>query len=186
MRRLLVALPLLLVSVHAEPSGQSLPMKVVGERAFYVAGYAARTNNANESTGRGLIGNLWGTFLQRHLEAAIPNRMDDQLVVVYSNYAGDEKGDYDYLLGARVSSVERLPAGMTYREVAAGSYAVVIPRAWPPGEAVPEAWKRIWSMRPVELGGRRAFVTDYEVSDQHDADPKHTRVEIHVGVRSTK
>ena len=66
-----------------------------------------RTNNADEMSGKSKIGPLWGRFMQENLAAQIPNRTDAALTVVYSNYAGDEKGDYDYLLGTRVTSIDQ-------------------------------------------------------------------------------
>ena len=157
-------------------------MKIVEEASFYVAGYSVRTNNADEAAGRGQIGKLWSTFAQRNRGAKIPNRLDHRLIVVYSDYASDEKGDYSYLLGARVSSIEGLPAGMMYRQVHAGRYALFTSREGPLRDVVPEEWARIWRTPPAELGGRRAFETDYEVYDERLANPEHAQVEIHVGV----
>jgi hypothetical protein len=37
-------------------------------------------------------------------------------------------------------------------------------------------------MTPAELGGKRAFVTDYEVYDEHSANMQSAQVEIHVGL----
>jgi len=44
------------------------------------------------------------------------------------------------------------------------------------------AWAHIWKMTPAELGGKRAFVTDYEIYGQRSADPHHAQVEIHIGL----
>ena len=159
-------------------------MKPIQQEAFYVAGYSVRTNNAKEARGQGEIGKLWQRFFQENLDAAIPNRTDSALTVVYSDYASDEKGDYTYTLGARVSSVDHLPAGLTYRKVAAGNYAVLTTDTGPLVEVVQAEWKKIWAMTPQGLGGKRAFLTDYEIYDQRSADPQHAQVEIHIGLRT--
>ena len=151
---------------------------------FYVAGYLVRTNNADEAAGKSKIGPLWQRFMQQNLAATIPNRTDAALTVVYSHYATDEKGDYDYLLGARVSSVDNLPEGMTSRRVEPGDYAVIPTERGPMPGVLQAAWARIWKMTPEGLGGRRAFVTDYEVYDQRSADPHNAQVEIHIGLAS--
>ncbi|MGB0074244.1 MAG: hypothetical protein WBA18_06945 [Terracidiphilus sp.] len=44
------------------------------------------------------------------------------------------------------------------------------------------AWAHIWKMTPAELGGRRAFVTDYEIYDARSANMQSAQVEIHVGL----
>jgi predicted transcriptional regulator YdeE len=46
-------------------------------------------------------------------------------------------------------------------------------------------WKKIWAMQPGELGGQRAFLTDYEIYDTRSANPQNAQVEIHVGLRPT-
>ena len=149
---------------------------------FYVAGYLVRTNNADEMSGKSKIGPLWGRFMQENLAAQIPNRTDAALTVVYSNYAGDEKGDYDYLLGARVTSIDHLPAGMSWRKVETGPYAVILTDKGAMPGVLQAAWARIWKMTPTELGGKRTFATDYEVYDQRSANPQDAQVEIHIGL----
>lgn len=151
---------------------------------FYVAGYLVRTNNANEASGKSKIGPLWQRFMQENLAATIPSRTDNALAVVYSHYAADEKGDYDYLLGARVSSVENLPAGMTWRRAEPANYAIILTEQGQMPGVLQAAWARIWKMPSAELGGKRAFVTDYEVYDQRSANPQNAQVEIHLGLAS--
>ena len=70
----------------------------VHESSFYVVGYAIRTNNADEMSGRGGIGKLWQRFLQQNLGTTIPHRVDGTLIVVYSDYSSDETGEFTYLL----------------------------------------------------------------------------------------
>jgi predicted transcriptional regulator YdeE len=165
--------------------GQSMSTPVTHESIeapFYVAGWVVRTCNADELDGKGKIGALWQRTMQQNLIAQIPHRSDGDLMVVYSHYASDENGDYDYLLGARVSSVENLPAGMTWRRVEPGAYAVVLTEKGRMPGVLQAAWARIWKMSAAELGGKRAFLTDYEVYDERSADPANAQVEIHVGV----
>jgi len=156
---------------------------VVLEQPFYVVGYSVRTRNDKEMSDDGKIGPLWQRFMQGNFAAQIPNRTDDTLIVVYSDYASDENGDYDYLLGARVTSIDKLPAGTTYTIVQPGSYAVVMTEVGAMPGVLRGAWRRIWQMTPAELGGRRAFQTDFEIYDQRSADPKRGQVEIHIGLK---
>jgi predicted transcriptional regulator YdeE len=156
------------------------------EESFYVAGYSLRTNNAKEMSGQGEIGKLWQRFMQENLGAAIPGRADATLMVVYSEYASDEKGDYTYTLGARVPSVDHLPVGMSYRKIVPGSYAVFTTEQGPVTQIVPAEWQKIWGMTPEQMGGKRAFVTDYEVYDQRSANPQNAQVEIHIGLQPLK
>ncbi|MGD0941858.1 MAG: effector binding domain-containing protein [Terracidiphilus sp.] len=120
---------------------------------FYVAGYQVRTNNANEISGHGEIGNLWKRFMGQNLGAQIPNRAGAANIVVYSDYASDERGDYSYLLGARVTSVKDLPAGMSYTKVVAGPYAVLTTERGPLVEVLQARGGRYGACRPPNSAG---------------------------------
>jgi predicted transcriptional regulator YdeE len=177
----------LLLCVAGQVSQQlgNLPAKTVTEEPFYVAGYQVRTNNANEMSGHGEIGKLWQRYFQENLATQIPDRKDAAMIVVYSDYASDEKGDYNYLLGSRVTSIDHLPAGMAFRRIARGRYAVLTTAQGPLVDVLQAEWKNIWAMQPAELGGRRAFLTDYEVYNARSANPQQAQVEIHIGLQPT-
>jgi predicted transcriptional regulator YdeE len=181
-RSLLTAL-CLGVLVSASQAAKDAPLKPIYEDSFYVAGYEIRTNNAREMSGQGEIGKLWQRVTQGNLVAQIPNRTDSALIVVYSGYASDEKGDFNYLLGARVPSVDKLPAGMTYRKLVPGPYAVFVTDRGPLVNVLQAEWKKIWAMPPEQMSGKRAFLTDYEVYDQRSADQSHAQIEIHIGLK---
>jgi predicted transcriptional regulator YdeE len=188
-RNLLVA-ALAVISIGSLPAqsppqkgAANSPMKTTLAEPIYVAGFMVRTSNAKEMSGNGEIGKLWGRFMQQNLAAQIPNRVGQNLIVVYSDYASDEKGEFNYLLGAPVTAVDSLPAGLSFRQVPPGQFAVITTAQGPIAEVMQSAWKRIWAMSPAELGGTRAFLEDYEVYDQRSADPANSQVEIHVGLR---
>jgi predicted transcriptional regulator YdeE len=147
-----------------------------------VAGFQIRTSNAKELSGQGQIHALWQRFFAENLMGQIRNRTGDSLVVVYSNYASDENGEYDYLLGAPVSTIEALPAGVTFAAIATGEYAAITTDRGPVAEVMQRAWREIWQIAPEELGGKRAFLTDYEIYDERAADPTDAMVEIHLGL----
>jgi predicted transcriptional regulator YdeE len=147
-----------------------------------VAGFQVRTSNPVELSGQGQIRGLWQRFFAEDLAAQIPNRTSANFYVVYSNYASDEYGEYDYLLGAPVSSIENLPEGITFAGIATGEYAVVTTEKGPVESVMQSAWREIWSMPVAELGGKRAFLTDYEVYDERASDPASAQVEIHLGL----
>jgi len=185
MKSLRVLLPAIIVfaasSLASLPSGASVSEQGV-EQPFYVAGFLVRTTNAAEASGESKIGPLWQRFMQEKLVDQIPNRADESFTVVYSNYASDETGAYDYLLGARVTSVDHLPAGMSWRRVVPATYAVILTDKGPMPGVLQAAWDRIWHISPGDLGGKRAFVTDYEVYDKRTKDSQNAQVEIHIGL----
>ncbi len=171
--------------VFQAPITKDSPVKSSQEESFNVAGYSVRTNNAKEMNGQGEIGKLWQRFMQENLGAKIPGRTDATLYVVYSHYANHEKGDYTYTLGARVPSIKHLPAGMKGLKIVPGQYAVFTTDQGPTQKVVPDEWQKIWAMQPEQFGGKRAFVTDYEVYDRRSADPRNAQVDIHIGLHPT-
>lgn len=171
------------VSLFA-PATQETHLKTEHQDSFFVAGYTARTNNAAEAGGHGKIGPLWQRWFAEDLGAKIPSRVGNDILAVYSDYANDENGDYTYLLGVHVSSVENLPQGLSYRKIAAGRYAIFTTETGPAMRVVPAAWQKIWAAPASEMGGKRAFLTDFEVYGERAADPQHAQIEIHIGVQA--
>jgi predicted transcriptional regulator YdeE len=149
-----------------------------------VVGIQIRTDNSSELSGNGQIGSLWGRWFAENLAAHIPNRTSESIFAVYSNYASDENGPYDYLLGCPVDSIENLPQGMTYAAIATGDYAVFTTETGPVVEVVQAAWKHIWLRSSEELSHKRAFLSDYEVYDHRAIDPNNAKVEIHIGLEA--
>ena len=55
---------------------------------------------------------MWQRLFRDGVLAAIPNKADANIVALYTEYASDKDGAYTYVLGARVTKVESVPAGM--------------------------------------------------------------------------
>src|SRR5690348_16419892 len=93
-------------------------------QGFTVVGITVRTNNAKEATPNGAIGKQWQRFFKEGILNQIPNKADANIVAAYTDYASDKDGDYTYVLGAKVSSTENVPVGMTALKIPSGHYAV--------------------------------------------------------------
>jgi len=143
------------------PAAPAAP-KVEDQDSFTVVGVTVRTNNAKEAGGQGAIPGLWQNAIQNGTLDQIPNKVSDGFVVVYSDYANDNTGDYNYTLGYRVTSADKVPDGMVARTVRAGKYASFTSETGAPQEVIPALWQRIAQMTPPQLGGARAYQTDFE------------------------
>jgi predicted transcriptional regulator YdeE len=161
---------------HAKP-------KVVDEPSFTVIGISARTTNAKEMSGQGMIGKMWERVMKQGVLNAIPNRIDSNTLAIYTDYESDANGAYTFLIGAKVSSAKEIPAGMIAVNVPAGKYARFISDPGPAARVVPETWSRIWSSPKSVLGDDRAYKADFELYGSRAADPQHARVEIFVGIK---
>jgi predicted transcriptional regulator YdeE len=157
-------------------------MDIQQHDGFYVVGLTARTNNARELSGKGKIGKVWQEFLQPDLVVKIPNKIGVDLIAVYTDYETDHTGHYTYLLGMPISSAEALPSNLTVKRIPPGRYAVISSEKGPLKEIVPAVWQRVWSMPAEELGGLRAFRSDFEIYDQRAADPENAQIDVYVGL----
>ncbi|MDE3196232.1 MAG: effector binding domain-containing protein [Acidobacteriota bacterium] len=131
--------------------------------SFPVTGILARTSNAREATSDGAIGKIWARFIREGLAEKIPHRVSSDPMAFYSNYASDEHGEYDFLLGARVTAVSiPLPDGMVVRNTPASRFAVFEADTGPPPKVVPELWRKIWA-EPRTPEYARSYRGDFEL-----------------------
>ena len=157
--------------------------RIEQQDGFTVVGIALRTNNAKEMTVDGVIGKQWGRMMTDGLLAKIPNKADQSIVAVYTDYASDYNGEYTFLLGARVSSDSGAPAGMVAKKIPAGRYAVFTTEKGRAAKVVPEAWMRINSLKKSAVGGDRTYSVDFEIYDQRANDPQSAQVDVYVGIK---
>jgi predicted transcriptional regulator YdeE len=157
--------------------------RAVAQEGFSVVGIAVRTSNAEQMTAARPIGKQWERLFKEGVLATIPNKADGKIVAVYSEYASDKDGEYTYLLGARVTKVESLPAGMTVKNVPAGRYAVFTSERGPVQKVVVEMWRRVWETPKNVLGGDRTYKADFEVYDERAQNPADAVVDLYVAVR---
>jgi predicted transcriptional regulator YdeE len=157
--------------------------RAVQQEEFAVVGIAVRTNNAEQMTPERPIGKQWERLFKERVLAAIPNKADGNIVALYTEYASDKDGEYTYVLGARVTKVESVPAGMVAKNVPAGRYAVFTSEKGPVQTVVVEMWRRVWATPKSELGGNRAYKADFEVYDQRAQNPADSVVDLYIAVR---
>ena len=149
---------------------------------FDVIGISVRTSNAAETGGNGQIPQLWQRLFTEGILSAISDRADDAIVAVYTNYAGDQNGDYTYILGSKVKSGTKAPDGMTAVTVPSGKYLDFVTDKGPGGEIVPKAWTEIAGYFQAPASPKRTFKTDFERYDDM-SDPNAMQGHIFIGVK---
>jgi CubicO group peptidase (beta-lactamase class C family)/predicted transcriptional regulator YdeE len=157
--------------------------KVVDHDAFTVVGISARTSNVKEVTSDGVIGPMWGRLFQEGLLAKIPNKADQNIVAVYTDYAGDHNGEYTYVLGARVTSEAEVPAGMVAKKIPAQKFAVFTSEKGPAPKVVPQLWIKINSLPKTATGGNRQYKADFEIYDERATDPENLQMDVYIGIK---
>jgi predicted transcriptional regulator YdeE len=174
-----------LLGAHAQAGkdGTVNPKVVQQAESFTVIGISARTTNAKEMTGDGVIGKFWGRLFQENLLAKIPNKADANIVAVYTDYASDHNGEYTFLLGAKVTSAADVPPGMVAKTVPAGKYAVFSSDSGPAYQVVPALWKKINRLPKTATGADRLYRADFEIYDERARDPQASVVDVYIGIR---
>ena len=128
--------------------------------AFCVIGFQARTTNAAEASGKGVIGPTIGKFKAHAAE--IPGVADKSVTyAVYSGYESDFNGAYDYLMGNAAQAGATPPEGMKKIELPAAKY-LVFPSAGVGAPEVIATWGRVWKYFSGSAKWQRAYTADFE------------------------
>ena len=170
------------LTVRATAAQDALKPKLTDPSGFEVIGIEARTNNSQESTGGGAIPKQWQRLFMENLLGRIPDRIDQSIVAVYSNYASDWNGDYTYALGARVKPRSKSPEGMVAKNIPGGKFLEFTSKRGRPELVVPDMWKEVWAYFQVPGNPTRAYGTDFEIYDDL-SDPSNVQVKLYVGVK---
>jgi predicted transcriptional regulator YdeE len=173
-----------LICLATLPVEAAMEPRVVEQPEFSVIGIQVRTSNAKEVTGGGAIPKQWERFFKEGIADKIPNKVDSTIYAVYTNYASDYNGEYDFIIGMKVSSVSDVPPGMVAKKVPKGRYAIVASAKGPVAQVVPQAWQRVYSLDDnKQLGGARAYKADFELYDQRSQNPQDSQVDLYVGLK---
>ena len=127
--------------------------------SFKLIGIAIRTTNENGQSATD-IPLLWNRFMTEGLLEKIPNKVDNTIYCVYTDYEKDHTKPYTTILGCKVTNFDLVPEGMVGKEIAAANYSVQTAKGNLMQGAVINAWTKIWNS---DL--QRTFTADYEVSN---------------------
>jgi len=152
-------------------------MQTVAIEQFNVIGLSIKTSNTN---GQALfdIGQLWGRFLSESITDQIPNKVDDTVYSLYTDYEGDHTKPYTVVLGCKVTSLDSIPADMVGRSFEGGSYATTSTKGDLTSGIIGTKWGEIWKMNLD-----RTYTADFEVYGAEAMNPKDAKVDFFVAVK---
>lgn len=160
---------------------------MIKESAINLVGISIRTNNKhifepNPATNK--IAETVQHYIHNELYQKIKFRKNPgRTFCVYTQYDTDETGDYTYFIGEEVSSVEDIDAPFELLTVPAQTYIKFTNQPEPMPEACINMWKSIWSMNESDLGGKRAYIADFEIYDERSHDHNHAVLDIYIGIK---
>ena len=148
-------------------------------------GILCRTNNTAEmNISSAKIAPTIQKYFRQAVGEEIPNRKNPGTTYcVYTDYESDFTGDYTYFIGEEVKFVGDSMEGFSSIIIPAQNYAKFTSKPGIMPEVCIDMWQNIWEMKSGELGGKRAYLADFEVYDKRALDPSKTVLDIYVGVK---
>lgn len=147
----------------------------VNLQSFKIIGISVRTTNQNGKSANDMM-DLWQRFYAENISSVIPNKTDNDIYSVYTDYVSDYTADYTTILGHRVSSLENIPEGFEGREINGGNYHEFKAKGKRP-LTVFNTWQEIW-VKDKEL--RRKYTADFEVYGKRSQDADDSEVDIFI------
>ena len=144
---------------------------------FQVIGISVRTTNENNQAMQD-IGQLWGRFEAENIEEKIPNKIDDEVLSIYTNYEGDHTKPYDVIVGCRVNSLANIPEGLVGQAFDGGTYQQFLSKGDIMQGSIGQTWHHIWQQNL-----NRAYTADFEVYGIRAHNLNDAEVDIFVAVK---
>lgn len=151
-------------------------MQKVTIEPFKVIGIAVRTTNENGQSAQD-IGQLWGKFMSEGISGKIPNKIEETIFSIYTNYESDHTKPYDTILGCKVSSLANVPEGMVGQSIEGGTYGKFVSKGDLTKGVVFGTWTEIWKK---DLD--RVFTADFELYGEKAQNPKAAEVDVLVAL----
>lgn len=152
-------------------------MQNVTIQPFKIIGIGVRTTNENNQAAQEIAA-LWQRFMHDNVLATIPNKVDDTVYSLYTDYEGDHTQPYTALLGCKVENLDEIPEGMLGKSFEGGSYVKTTAQGDLMKGLIVNHWSKIW-----EMGLDRTFTADFEVFGEKAQNPTDAEVDFYVAVR---
>ncbi len=143
---------------------------------FNMIGIAIQTTNEYNKADKE-IADLWGRFLGENLLEKIPNKVDNTVYSLYTEYEGDYTKPYTAILGCKVQNLDQIPEGMTGKSFGGGNYVKTSAKGDLMKGLIVNHWAKIWDM---ELD--RAYTADFEAFGEKAQNPSDAEVDFYVAV----
>jgi predicted transcriptional regulator YdeE len=145
---------------------------------FYVVGISTRTTNKDGQSSKD-IETLWGKFWDEKIQNQIPNKINDNIYAIYTDYETDFNGAYTTIIGASVKSLENIPNGFVGITIEKGNYKNFVSKGKMP-DAVVKTWMEIWADN--KLNKQRLYNVDFTIHDEKYYDGDNAEVETFISI----
>jgi predicted transcriptional regulator YdeE len=147
--------------------------------SFHIIGISVRTTNENMQAMKDIPA-LWNKFTTERITGKIPNKIDNTVYCIYTDYEKDHTKPYTTILGCKVKNLDQVPEGMIGKNIQAGEYTSFIAKGNIMQGAVYNEWMKIWNANLP-----RTFTADFEVYGAKAQDFENAEVDIFIAVQPT-
>ena len=144
---------------------------------FKIIGIAVRTTNEDTQAMKDIPA-LWNTFMSENILQKIPNKVDNTIYCMYTEYEKDHTKPYTTLLGCKVEHLNNIPTGMVGKTVEGGNYIKQTAKGNLMQGALANAWIKIWN-----ANFSRRYTADFEVYGEKAQNPENAEVDIFIAVK---
>lgn len=146
---------------------------------FKIIGISIRTTNKNGQSAKD-IETLWEKFWGEKIQEQIPNKLNEDIYAVYTDYETDFDGAYTTIIGLPVSSLNNVPKGFVGITIRKTKYQKFVSKGKMP-EAVVNTWMKIWGNK--ELNQARAYKADFTIHGKKYYDGNNAEVTTFISVK---
>lgn len=168
---------LLFSTIAVTQTKNSKTMNNQSIKKFNVIGISVRTTNENGQSSKDIEA-LWGKFWGKEIQKQIPNKVNDDIYAVYTDYETDFNGPYTLVIGLPVSSLESIPEDFVGITIEKDVYKKIVSKGKMP-EAVLATWMEIWQNNDL----KRTYNADFTIHGKKYFDEDNAEVETFISVK---
>jgi len=142
---------------------------------FKIIGISTQTTNENGQSIQD-VETLWNRFWNENIVAQVPNKVNEDIYAVYTDYESDYMR-YTLIIGFPVSSLDDIPNDFVGREILVGNSEKFTSKGKMP-EAILKTWSEIWTNKKL----KRAYRADVTVHGKKYFDGKNAEVETFISI----
>jgi len=151
-------------------------MNRIAIESFSIMGISVRTTNESGQSSEDIPA-LWDKFLSGNIIAQIPNKTDDTVYSVYSDYEGDHTKPYSIIIGCKVKNLDSIPEGLIGKSFSKGQYLIFTAKGKLSDGIIYKEWEKIWNS-----GIKRKYTADFEMYGEKAKDPEDAEIDIYIAV----
>ncbi|WP_406844809.1 GyrI-like domain-containing protein [Flavobacterium soyae] len=144
---------------------------------FSIIGISVRTTNENGQSGQDIPA-LWNKFISEGVADKITNKLNNDIICVYTDYEKDHNKPYTTILGCPVENLDCIPEGLTGKIIESDNYDKFTPKGNLADGIVYNEWLKIW-----DSGLNRIFTSDFEIYGKKAQDRENAEVDIYIAVQ---